>query len=94
MVVVARNLCECEDVVPLGLGNVPYLTRVMIAATAVSRQVCCNAEERADEEGRIDFEEEGTLLGTSGKGRSTPRLGSLAISTGREKVSGRKEEAT
>jgi len=45
VVVVARDLCECEDVVPPGLGNVPYLTRVMIAATAVSRQICRDAEE-------------------------------------------------
>jgi len=45
VVVVAEDLCECEDVVPPGLGNVPYLTRVMIAATAVSRQICRDAEE-------------------------------------------------
>jgi len=57
VVVVAEVFFESEDVVLTGLGNVPYLIRVMIAATASS---CClgrDAEEGAEEEGRIDFEE-------------------------------------
>jgi len=92
VVVVARDLCECEDVVPLGLGNVPYLTRVMIAATAASHRVCRDAEEGADEEGGIDYEEEGTLPGTTGEGRSEGRTRLLRVETGRENVSGRRKE--
>jgi len=75
-----------KDVVPPGRGNVPYLPEVMIAATAVSRQVCRDAEEGAEEEGGINLKEEGTLPGTTGEGRSEAKTGLLLVETGQENV--------
>jgi len=54
--VMVKGFSVYKDVVPPGRGNVPYLPEVMIAVTAVSRQVCRDAEEGAVEEGRTEFD--------------------------------------
>jgi len=83
-----------KDVVPPGRGNVPYLPEVMIAVTAVSRQVCRDAEEGAVEEGRTEFDggRHSPRDDRAGKERSKNALARSRNRTAQNVSGSRKEE--